>query len=63
MIPYVGWALHIKKEPKYRGRNEERRQEFIDLIKDISPCKLVYCDEMGVSNNIYTSEVCPKKSL
>jgi len=54
MIRYVGWELHIKKEPKYKGRNEERRQEFIDLIKDISPYKLVYCDEMGVNNNICT---------
>jgi hypothetical protein len=54
MIRYVGWELHIKKEPSYKGRNEERRQEFIDLIKDISPYKLVYCDEMGVSNNICT---------
>lgn len=50
-----------KKEPKYKGRNEKVRQEFIDLIKGILPYKLVYCDEMGVSNNICTLYGWPKK--
>jgi hypothetical protein len=43
-----------KKEPKYKGRSEEARGDFIKLINNISPDKLVYCDEMGVSNNIGT---------
>ena len=54
MILYIGWILHIKKEPKYKGRSEAARKEFIDFIAQISPNNLVYCDETGVSNNIAT---------
>jgi transposase len=54
MILYIEWILHIKKEPKYKRRSEEARKVFIDFINQISPSNLVYCDEMGVSNNITT---------
>ena len=29
MIRYIGWELHIKKEPKYKQRNEILRNEAI----------------------------------
>lgn len=54
MIHYIGWILHIKKEPKYKGRNEEDRKRFIEFINQPPLSNLVYCDEMGVSNNITT---------
>jgi transposase len=54
MILYIEWISHIKKEPKYKGRSEAARKAFIDFINQISPSNLVYCDEMGVSNNITT---------
>ena len=33
---------------------EEARKEFIDFTSQIPDNKIVYCDEMGVSNNITT---------
>ena len=54
MTPYLEWILHIKKEPKYKGRSEVARKEFIEFISQTSLSSLVYCDEMGVSNNVTT---------
>ena len=46
------WGLHIKKEPKYKGRNESERKAFMEKIDKLNPSDLVFCDEMGVDNNI-----------
>ena len=46
--------ITYKKEPKYKGRSEVARREFIEFISQTSLNSLVYCDEMGVSNNLTT---------
>ena len=52
MTHLLVWGLHIKKEPKYKGRDENERKAFMEKIDKLNPSDLVFCDEMGVDNNI-----------
>lgn len=52
MTHLLVWGLHIKKEPKYKGRDENERKAFMEKIDKLKPSDLVFCDEMGVDNNI-----------
>ena len=45
------WLYTKKKTYGYKERNEEKRQEFQNAIKDIPPEKLVYLDESGIDDN------------
>ena len=54
MMRLLVWGLHIKKEPTYKGRDENERQSFMEQIDKLNPSDLVFCDEMGVDNNICT---------
>ena len=53
MMHFLGWRLHIQKEWKYKRREEDERKEFRDKIDTLNTSDLVFCDEMGVDNNIY----------
>lgn len=52
MTPCQGLVQLIKKEYKYKQRNEVRRQQFIHLISAVSAENLVYVDETGIANNL-----------
>ncbi len=54
MILQLDLRLLIKKEPKYKQRNEVARENFIKKIASIHREDLVYIDELGVANNITT---------
>lgn len=43
--------MFIKKTPLYKERNESKRAEFIELIKNIPMDDLVYIDESGIDHN------------
>lgn len=43
-----------KKITLYKERCEEKRAEFQEKLKIISPEKIVYIDEAGVDNRLYT---------
>ena len=51
-IRFPGFKLHIKKEPKYKQRNEILRNEFLNQIEKIALEDLVYVDETGIDDNI-----------
>ncbi len=42
--------------------NEEKREQYIESIKDIEPEKLVYIDESGIEMNICKDRGWGKKS-
>ena len=48
MMHFLEWRLHIKKELKYKGRDEDARKEFMEKIDTLNPSDLVFYDEMGL---------------
>jgi isftu1 transposase len=45
--------LHIKKVQLYKERNEQKRTDFISIIKRVLPENLVFVDESGINRFLH----------
>ena len=44
-------VIQEKKSQTYSERNEAKREQFLDKLKNISPSTIVYVDESGMNDN------------
>ena len=51
-MPSSVWASVEKKTPQYRERDEEKRKEYLEQLKDIRQEDRVYLDECGVCHRL-----------